>query len=85
MYRFANEDGTCTSALAATSDALAVGSESGVVSLYADGLPSDRSQVGNPTLSKAFMNLTTKVDSLAFHPSGQLLAAGSSEVTLSTF
>jgi U3 small nucleolar RNA-associated protein 18 len=52
--------------------------------MYTEGLPPlpDRNApFVAPPLSRAIMNLTTKVDSLSFHPSGQILAVGSSEVS----
>jgi hypothetical protein len=86
VCRFKNEDGSCSSAIAAhkcgDDTVLSVGSESGVVSIYKDGLPTAETahSTSPPSLSRAIMNLTTRVDTLSFHPSGQLLAIGSSEV-----
>eukprot|EP00984_Skeletonema_dohrnii_P025649 scaffold14831_cov120-Skeletonema_dohrnii-CCMP3373.AAC.1 len=84
VERFHNEDGTITSALAATSNFLAVGSESGVVNLYTEKYSRTslygRSDSGvglnaterNPL--KSIMNLTTSADSLKFNADGQILA-----------
>ncbi|KAK1739680.1 U3 small nucleolar RNA-associated protein 18 [Skeletonema marinoi] len=84
VERFHNEDGTITSALAATSNFLAVGSESGVVNLYTEKYSKTSlyggsdSGVGlnatkrNPL--KSIMNLTTSADSLKFSADGQILA-----------
>ena len=59
---------------------IAVGSESGVVSIY---------QYNNnnvkPVLIKSVMNLTTKVSCTKFHPSGQMLAVASNEVSFCLF
>ena len=83
IERFSNEDGTITSALAATSRHLAVGAESGVVNLY-----SERSS-GTATASKLFagstrkdplksiMNLHTSADMVRFNHDGQILAMSS--------
>lgn len=57
---------------------LAVGGESGVVSVY-DLLSPPSGTGAGPVKVKDVMNLTTKVSSMALHPSGQLLAAGSDQ------
>ena len=65
---------------------VAVGSESGVVSLYDYSTPvsgAQRSAQPRPGLVKSVMNLTTKITTVKFHPSGQLMAMASNEVTLS--
>jgi U3 small nucleolar RNA-associated protein 18 len=91
LSRFRHEDGTCTASLAvsASGSYLAVGAESGVVTVY-DGttLPAtrgDSSSNGNNGLAtpkpvKSALNLTTKVGTVCFHPSSQLMAYASAEV-----
>ncbi|KAL7492530.1 hypothetical protein ACHAWT_001595 [Skeletonema menzelii] len=84
VERFHNEDGTITSSLAATSNFLAVGSESGVVNLYTEKYSrsslyggSDKGVGLNATERnplKSIMNLTTSADSLKFNADGQILA-----------
>lgn len=86
--RFTHDDGTCTSNLSAcrsssSSHYLAVGAESGVVSIFnssfsAANMSGDRSP---PAALKSVMNLTTKVDGMTFHPSGQILAISSEQKT----
>ena len=77
----------CTSSLAAHSssgggaggsagrDCIAVGSETGVVSLYHHSAATSAS-----TLFKSVMSLTHRSTIARFHPSGQLLAIASNEV-----
>jgi hypothetical protein len=74
---------------------MAAGSESGVVSLYdVSGIGSStgglrRSQLSNATSPasisanpvRALLNLTTKITSMAAHPSGEILAYASDEVS----
>jgi WD40 repeat protein len=57
---------------------LAVGGESGVVSVY-DLLSPPTAPATGPIKVKDVMNLTTKVSTMALHPSGQLLAVGSDQ------
>jgi U3 small nucleolar RNA-associated protein 18 len=73
--KFHNEDGTCISSLTASRSrsCLAVGAESGVMTVY------DMTNRSRPTALKSALNLTTKIDSLAFHPSSQIIAFSSSE------
>lgn len=61
---------------------VAVGSESGVVSLYDYTSPVSGRVASKPTpnLLKSVMNLTTKITTVKFHPSGQLMAIASNEV-----
>ena len=80
LSRFKHEDGTCSSALAVSrgSNYLAVGAESGAVSLFdAHNLP-----LGGMTAKplKSVLNLVTKVTCLQFHPSSQLLALSSPDM-----
>lgn len=87
LHRFSHEDGMCSSALAAGpgSPFLAVGSESGVVSLFqaqiggSGGGGSAEGPPPAPAMMKSILNLTTKIDSLSFHPSSQFFAMASSE------
>ena len=76
MERFSNNDGTITSALAASSHNLAVGSESGVVNLYSEH--SHIARMGNNDFRKdplkSIMNLHTSADSVRFNHDGQMLA-----------
>ena len=84
MERFHNEDGSITSSLAATSNFLAVGSESGVVNLYTEKYSrtslngGNKGRLGLNTTErnplKSIMNLTTSADSLKFNSDGQILA-----------
>lgn len=62
---------------------VAVGSESGVVSLYDYTSPvGSRASKPQPTLLKSVMNLTTKATTVKFHPSGQIMAIASNEVII---
>jgi U3 small nucleolar RNA-associated protein 18 len=80
LHRFSHDDGTSCHALAGfynhsnSNFNIAVGAESGVVSLY-----NGSSLSACPTKSKSIMNLTTSITSLAFHPSGDIVAAASEE------
>ena len=79
MERFSNNDGTITSALAASSGNFAVGSESGVVNLYSEHSSGKRtftqSQVDyRKDPLKSIMNLHTSADSVRFNHDGQMLA-----------
>lgn len=81
LSRFQHEDGTCSSALAVSrnSDYLAVGAESGAVSIYdARNLPAGAGAAPKPL--KSLLNLVTKVTCLQFHPSSQLMALSSPEI-----
>lgn len=93
LPRFAHSDGTCTSALAAVKPTgasggagyLAVGAESGVVSVFEGGLGklTAAGEGGGsvaPAMMKSVMNLTTEITAAQFHPSGQILAIASREV-----
>ena len=57
---------------------MAVGGESGVVSVY-DMLSVSSTDGTSPLKAKDIMNLTTKVSAISLHPSGQLLAMGSDQ------
>ncbi len=81
LSRFQHEDGTCSSALAVSrgSDYLAVGAESGAVTLFdAHNLPSGARAAPKPL--KSALNLVTKITCLQFHPSSQLMAFSSPEI-----
>lgn len=76
VARFKHEDGTCSSALACSSGGhLALGAESGAVSLYSPPLPRGTAPPAPP---KTLLHLTTQITSLAFHPSAEILALASS-------
>lgn len=81
VERFANEDGTVSSALAVGDGFLAVGAESGVVNLYdedhhhrsaasLDGAPA-------PAPTQRVDNLRTSCTTVAVHPSSELLCLAS--------
>lgn len=82
LSRFKNEDGTCVSSLAMcpsatpSSSFLAVGSESGAMTLYNGNIPAGTEA---PAVVRTAMNLTTKISGLAFHPSSQIMAFSSFE------
>lgn len=90
--RFAHDDGTCTSSLGSYSPPsgsvgniaegyLSVGTDSGVVSVFkSDGLSSRDGGVKKQI--KSLMNLTTRISSSVFHPSGQILAVASNQVNM---
>ena len=96
VQKFAHDDGSCTSSVAVSnsgsnSQYLAVGGESGVVSIFntsdsflaAHTRSSHKNCLGlflPPTPIKSVMNLTMKLTKLAFHPSGQMLAIASNQV-----
>lgn len=80
--RFDNQDGTITSALACSSQHLAVGAESGVVNFYhaqnqAILDKDDSGLLGNRKPIKAIMNLQTSADLVKFSTEGQILAISS--------
>lgn len=85
IERFANEDGTITSCLAASSTRLAVGAESGVVNLYSEHqsqfqstfYASSLNGMSSKTPLKSIMNLHTSNDALKFNGDGQILAFSS--------
>lgn len=54
---------------------MAIGSESGVLNIY-------ENEGAEPSLIKSVMNLTTTIDSVEFHPSGQFVCSASSEVDM---
>ena len=76
LSRFKNEDGTCVSSLAVSGAGtgsgsyIAVGSESGALTLY---------EGDNQTPVKTSLNLTTKIGCVGFHPSSQILSFSSTE------
>ena len=81
VERFHNEDGTITSSLAASSNFLAVGAESGVVNLYNDkhaplggARGPSLTAISERSPHKSIMNLTTSADNLCFNHDGQILA-----------
>ena len=86
VERFANQDGTITSALAVSARTLAVGAESGVVNLYSEKQQPQQQQQPTSALSlahttrdpwKAIMNVKTSADRLTFNSDGQILAVSS--------
>ena len=81
LGKFAHDDGTCSSSLSYhPSGYMAIGAESGVVSLYetansfVSGLTNEE-----PVKIRSVMNLTMKINALTFHHSGQLLAMASDQ------
>jgi len=88
VERFSNQDGTITSALAASSRTLAVGAESGVVNVYSEQPPHRRgaSILAPPPQRdplKSILNLKTSIDGLRFNGDGQILAMSSRRETRS--
>lgn len=77
ISRFQNEDGTISSSLSLSSDFLAVGAESGVVNLYDTNhnIMTNTNTARKP--HKTVLNLRTSASSLAFHPTGEILAMAS--------
>lgn len=79
LERFANNDGTVTSSLAASHRTLAVGAESGVVNLYSEQHRSAHAPgaaLGRTPL-KSVLNLKTAADVVRFNGDGQILAMSS--------
>jgi len=82
LSRFKNEDGTCVSSLAMcpstapSSSFLAVGSESGAMTLYNGNIPAGTEA---PAVIRTALNLTTRISGLTFHPSSQMMAFSSFE------
>ena len=74
--RFANEDGTETTSLSASSRFMAVGAQSGVVNIYNDRF-SKSFQARSPL--KTIMNIQTQIDKTKFNHDGQILAISSRE------
>ena len=87
LRRFAHEDGTCSSSLAvcpasSSSSYIAVGAESGVVSVYNEilkGYDSDSTVSGAVKPIRSIMNLRTIISSIAFHPLGEVMAIASEQ------
>lgn len=73
--RFHNEDGTITRSLAASSNILAVGAESGVVNLYDNQKQSSRNYTRSPM--KSLMHLRTICTGLKMNHTGEILAMSS--------
>ena len=91
--RFKHDDGTCTSSLASGGTSairkwMAVGAESGAVSLYNNFSTSDsdngsgsaRDGLWGFTKQRTVLNLTTKITTMAFHPSAEIAAIASDQV-----
>ena len=80
LSRWKNIDGTCVTSLAlgknVSASYLAVGSESGVLTLYDGNVPGGTEA---PTTLKTAMNLTTKVTSCEFHSSSECISYSSHE------
>ena len=82
QLKYRNEDGSAVSCLSARQASgsgreeyyLAAGSESGVVTLYSGSSGSP------PEAVRSMFNLTTKITTLAIHPSGSLLGLASHHV-----
>ena len=85
VSRVKHEDGTCSSSLAAlpasprAPQRVAVGAESGAVTLWTGALPLGAFNQPQPAVTKSFMQLRTPVSTLAFHPSGELLVTASKD------
>lgn len=79
--KFQHDDGTCSSTIGYHSNYVAIGAESGVVSIYdiSNSLLTGMSSEMMPVKIKSMMNLTMKITSLRFHPSGQVLAMASNQ------
>lgn len=88
LERFSNQDGTITSALAASTRTLAVGAESGVVNLYDEQQHQLQTQMTKRRSAlalthtardprKTIMNLKTSADCLHFNSDGQMLVMSS--------
>jgi U3 small nucleolar RNA-associated protein 18 len=71
LERFSNQDGSITSTMAASSRTLAVGSESGVVSLYSEIKGRSKEPL------KSIMNIRTPINRVCFNPDGNMLAMSS--------
>ena len=80
MARWKNADGTAVTSLSVgktiANSYLAVGSESGVMTLYDGNI---KAGLQAPSTLRTAMNLTTKVTSSHFHPSSQCVSYASSE------
>lgn len=98
VSRFTNDDGTPITSLCAYSppsdyssyclptNAVCAGGSSGVATIYNDqSTTGQRAAHFNFSPTKSIMNLTTKITTSHFHPSGQLLAVGSKEVRIYYF
>lgn len=88
--RFKHDDGTCTSSLAsggvsASRKWIAVGAESGAVSLYNNfsdqDSQNDCSSMWGFRKQRSVLNLTTKITTMAFHPSAEIVAIASDQVS----
>ena len=90
MYRFKNEDGTCSSSLVCSGSNsnsskrfLAIGSDSGVASIYSnqpDSSSSNSSSSSSWYAHKSILNLSTEITSMALHTNNELLAIASNKV-----
>lgn len=87
LQRFSHEDGTCSSSLAvrpasSSSYYLAVGAESGVVSVYNEsfkGYDSGSTVAGAVKPLRSIMNLRTVISSISIHPGGEVMAIASEQ------
>jgi U3 small nucleolar RNA-associated protein 18 len=79
IHRFVDQGNVRATTMAISDDFswLAVGSTSGIVNLYNVNAIGENEA---PVPVKVFMNLTTSVSSIVFHPSSQILAIASKEV-----
>jgi len=73
-HKFTDDGCLSGSALSLSDQHLATGSSSGVVNIYSLSSLSSNSR---PTQDKILLNLTTEIEALAFHPSGECLAMAS--------
>lgn len=76
LHKFTDDGCLSGTALSLSSQYLAAGSSSGVVNIYSvSGL--SKTNTSSPKPDKILMNLTTEIESLSFHPSGEMLAMAS--------
>jgi hypothetical protein len=75
-HKFTDDGCLAGTALALSAQHLAAGSSSGVVNIYSLAKLSQGS-TSRPTPDKILLNLTTQIELLAFHPSGEALAMAS--------
>ena len=90
MYiRFKNEDGTCSSSLVCSQNNtssqryLAIGSDSGVASIYSNqpGAGGSGDNSSRWYTHKSILNLSTEITSMALHMNNELLAIASNKVS----
>jgi len=77
-HKFADSGCLAGTAVSVSSHHLATGSSSGVVNVY-DINTINKGTTAYPQPDKVILNLTTQIDDLVFHPSGEILAMSSLE------